>query len=71
MAELELDTYDPILYMRTLGLLEPDVSIQNYEGFIDKMNKKLQGIDSRIAEYVERQSKSFIDLSDRIGTLGR
>ena len=64
-----MDTYDPILYMRTLGLLEPDVSIQKYEGFIAKMDKKLHSVDARIAEYVERQSKSFIDLSEKIGIL--
>lgn len=41
MEGLEYDTYDPILYMRTLGLLEPDISIQKYDGFIEKMKKKL------------------------------
>lgn len=71
MADMELDTYDPILYMKTLGLLESDVTVQTYEGFINKMNQKLKGIDARIADYVENQSKSFIDLSDKIETLGK
>jgi len=71
MADMELDTYDPILYMKTLGLLESDVTVQTYQGFIDKMNQKLKGIDARIADYVENQSKSFIDLSDKIETLGK
>ena len=71
MADMELDTYDPILYMKTLGLLESDVTVQTYQGFIDKINQKLKGIDARIADYVENQSKSFIDLSDKIETLGK
>ncbi|CAI2386076.1 unnamed protein product [Moneuplotes crassus] len=71
MAEIDLDTYDPVLYMKTLGLLDDDVTVQTYNSFINKMKGKLEGIDARIADYVENQSESFIDLSDKIGKLGQ
>ena len=66
------DTYDPILYMRTLGLLDDEMLNENdqdnvdqeiesksqiinkYEGFISKMQSKLNTINSRIAEHVEK-----------------
>lgn len=69
MEELELDTYDPILYMRTLGLLDQGVPMSKYTEFIAKMKKKLVSVDSRIAEYVEKQSRSFILLSEKITVL--
>jgi len=69
MDEAELDTYDPILYMRTLGLLDNDVSVTKYDGFIDRMSKKLINVDNTIAEYVEKNIASFIQLSDQIGNL--
>jgi hypothetical protein len=71
MDEFELDTYDPILYMRTLGLLDNEVSISSYEGFIDKMEKKLSTVDNKIAEYVEKNIGAFIRISDQIGALDR
>ena len=63
MEEIDYDTYDPILYMRTLGLLEEDVSVQKYDEFIEKMNKKLYVVNNKIADYIEKHSKSFTDLS--------
>ena len=69
MEEIEYDTYDPILYMRTIGLLEPDVSVKKYDEFIEKMNKKLNIVNNNIADYVERHSKSFIDLFDKIKSI--